>query len=113
MTWMSLKKFCDTNYPDTKFKNDSQRKAFVVKKGLTIQKDEDGRDGIAVAAEGDTDTKQIRVGKRLSASKIKRLQYEEDADKNEIQAQNLKNASNLKVNVNTKDSKCFFSGVLR
>ena len=103
MVWTSLKKFCDQHYPEQKFRNDSQRKAFVIKKGLQIQKDENGKEGVAVCKDGDSDTKEIRIGKRLSATKTKEFEYGEDHDKNDIAAQNAKNAAGLTVNVNTKD----------
>ncbi len=104
LVWTSLKKFCDGNYPDQKFRNDQQRKAFVLKKGLKIQKDEHGVEGIATAKEGTSDTKEIRVGKRLSASKIKQLDFGgEDADKAEMNQQNEKNKAGLQVHSNAKD----------
>ena len=90
-----------------KFKTDEARKKYVVKKGLKVQKDEHGREGVAMAKDGADDTKEIRVGKRLSASKLKRFSYGEDADRNEMAAQHLKNSSNLKVAVNTKDCVSF------
>lgn len=103
VTWTSLKKFCDEHYPDLKFKNDDARKKHCIKKGLEIQRDDEGRDGIAVSKAGDADTKEIRVGKRLSATKVKSMKYAEDVDKNELAAQHSKNAANLKVNTNSKD----------
>lgn len=107
MVWHSLKKFCDDSYPEMKFKTDEARKKYVIKKGLKVQKDEHGREGVAMAKDGADDTKEIRVGKRLSASKLKRFSYGEDADRNEMAAQHLKNSSNLKVAVNTKDCVSF------
>lgn len=86
-----------------KFKNDDARKKHCIKKGLEIQRDDEGRDGIAVSKAGDADTKEIRVGKRLSATKVKSMKYAEDVDKNELAAQHSKNAANLKVNTNSKD----------
>ena len=67
-----------------KFKNDDARKKHCIKKGLEIQRDDEGRDGIAVSKAGDADTKEIRVGKRLSATKVKSMKYAEDVDKNEL-----------------------------
>ena len=112
LVWTSLKKFCDSNYPEQKFRNDQQRKAFVLKKGLKIQKDEHGVEGIATSKEGTSDTKEIRVGKRLSASKIKQLNFGgEDADKAEMNIQNEKNKAGLTVNSNAKDGTHMMSHV--
>ena len=103
MTWTSLKKFCEQNYPDLKFKSDDARRKHCLKKGLKIQKDDEGREGIAVARDGDADTKEIRVGKRMSASKLKQMDYGEDPDKGEVAAQLAKNTSGLKITMNSKD----------
>lgn len=103
MTWSSLKKFCDDHFPDMNFKNDESRKKHCIKKGLKIQKDDEGREGIAVAKDGDSESKEIRVGKRISASKVKQMDYGDDGDKNEISGQHAKHSSKLKVQMNSKD----------
>lgn len=99
---MSLKRFCETNYPNVSFKTDKQRKEYVEKRGLVIQKDDNGRDGIAVSRDDD-ECKEIRVGKRLSASKLKRMEYDELASKDEINNQHDKNSLKLNIKMNSKD----------
>ncbi len=74
----------------------------MLKKGLKLQKDENGVDGIATPKNGDSETKEIRVGKRLSASKIKNMDFGDDPDKNELNAQMEKNRSGLAVTANSK-----------
>ncbi len=59
-------------------------------------------EGIATPKDGSTDTKEIRVGKRLSASKIKNMDFGDDPDKAELNAQNEKNKSGLSVTANSK-----------
>lgn len=87
-----------------KFRSDAQRRAYVEKKGLSIQNDEDGCPGVAVPKAGaDGEEKEIRVGKRLSANKVKTFAYGEEFDRDELRAQNAKNKSNLKVERNSKE----------
>ena len=104
MTWKSLKKFCDENFSDVKFKSDDARKKFLGKKGITIQRDDQGRDGVAVAKDGDSDTKEIRVGKRLSATKVKSMEYSDEAEaRSSMAAQHDKHIAKLNVHMNSKD----------
>ncbi|CAJ1372605.1 unnamed protein product [Effrenium voratum] len=65
LTWQSLKRFCDLNFASKKFKNDQQRKAFLLKQNIRLQKDERGVEGVAVAKDGASDEKEIKIGKRL------------------------------------------------
>lgn len=106
MVWVSLRKFCDTHFPSMKFKNDSQRKAHLLKRGIKIQPDESGVDGVAVPKDGpDAEQKEIRVGKRLSATKIKQMNFGgEDYDRQELLAQQAKHSKGLGVECNSKDS---------
>lgn len=69
-----MKRFCDENFPDEKFRNDSTRKQFLLKRGFKLQKDDTGIEGVAVPKEGHgdgNDEKEIKIGKRLSASKVR------------------------------------------
>lgn len=78
-----MKRFCDLNFPTEKFKNDAQRKAFLLKKNVKLQKDEHGVEGVAVAKEGDAkpgEEKEIKIGKRMSADKIRREDYGDGVD---------------------------------
>ena len=60
-TWQSLKAFCNKEFPKKVFKSDNARKAWVLKKGLRLQKDERGTEGVAIPK---SDEKEIRLGKR-------------------------------------------------
>lgn len=75
------------------------------KRGLTIQDDELGNPGIAVPKEGgDPEEKEIKVGRRLSAAKVKSFGYDpENADKQDMAQQHAKNAKGLAVKMNSKD----------
>ena len=84
-----------------KFRNDQARKSHVLKKGLKLQRDENGIDGIAVAVD-DSESKEIRVGKRISASKLKNMDFGEDPDRDQINSLNEKNKQNLNVSTNSK-----------
>jgi len=84
-----------------KFRNDQARKSHVLKKGLKIQRDENGIDGIAEKVD-DSESKEIRVGKRISASKLKNMEFGEDADRDQINSLNEKNKQNLAVSTNSK-----------
>ena len=99
-----MKKFCDSHYGEIKFKNDAQRRAHLVRKGVKLQRDESGTEGVCVAANGD-DEKQIKVGKRLSATKARQMDLGEPGEytKAEIADLHEKNASKLKVQANSKD----------
>ena len=105
MVWTSLQKFCSQNFPSHKFKSDAARKAFLEKRGVVLQNDENGIPGVAVPKEGDGDLeqKEIRIGKRLSATKVKQMTYDEDIDRGVLNAQHNKNAGNLRVQSNSKD----------
>lgn len=72
MKWQSLKRFCDENFPEMRFKNDVQRKAF--KKDIRPQKDDQGVEEVVQLRDGE-DEKEIKVGKRLSAAKIRQADF--------------------------------------
>jgi hypothetical protein len=100
--WQSLKKFSDTNYPDKQFRNDAARKQYLMKKGVKIQPDDQGHDGVAVAKEGEEE-KEIRMGKRLAASKLRQFDYGSEPNKEDLKKQMEKNSAGLTVSGNTKD----------
>ena len=106
LVWKSLKKFCDERYPEQKFRNDAQRRSFLVKAGVKLQKDDTGREGVATPKSGEGgEEKEIKVGKRLAASKIKLLDYGDGSDfkKGDISDAHAKNASGLRVAANDED----------
>ncbi len=102
MVWQSFKRFCDINFPDQKFKNDAQRRAFLLKKELKFQKDDRNVEGVCVPKSGvDMDEeKEIKIGKRLSASKLKQEDYGDGTgfSKEQREAAHLKNSALLAVN---------------
>ena len=104
MTWQSLKRFCDLRHPEQKFRNDSQRKAFLVRNGVRLQKDEQGREGVVVTKSGEAagEEKEIKVGKRLSAAKIRQLDYGDGSDfkKEDVSEAHDKNARGLQITAN-------------
>ncbi|OLQ14908.1 hypothetical protein AK812_SmicGene907 [Symbiodinium microadriaticum] len=100
LTWRSLKKFTDTEFPDQQFKNDSMRRAFLVRRGYKIQKDENGKEGVAIGGEGEE--KQIKIGKRLASSKLKQEELPEDISKEQVAAMRAKNAAGLAIAMNDK-----------
>lgn len=103
MTWYSLKRFYDERYPSQKFKNDQQRKSFCLKRGLKLQPDERGVEGIAVPKNGD-DEKELKVGKRISASRLKQEDHGSEYDKEAVKANHAKNVANsCNVQVNSQD----------
>lgn len=103
MKWQTMKAFCDENFPGQKFK-DAQRKSFLVKRGLRIQKDEKGIEGVAMAKDGQEGTKEIKVGKRFSAAKIRQEDFGDGTDfsKEAREAAHIKNTRNLNVQSNSK-----------
>lgn len=96
-----MKKFCDREFPDQKFRNDTARKQFLLNKGLRLQKDDKGVYGVVQAKEGHEDSKEIRIGKRLSSSKIKQENFS-DRGREERDAAHRKNSQNLHVQSNSK-----------
>lgn len=104
LKWQSFKRFCDEQFPDVKFKNDVQRRAFLVKKGLKFQKDEKGVEGVVTPKHGE-DEKEIKVGKRLSADKIKQEDFGDGSEfgREQREAAHLKNASGLAIQSNSQD----------
>ncbi|CAE7840031.1 unnamed protein product [Symbiodinium sp. CCMP2592] len=104
MTWRSVKKFCDDEYPSMTFRNDSQRKAFIVRQGFRLQADDKGVEGVVTAKDAD-DLKEIKVGKRLAASKIRTQDLEDASDysREQIAAMQAKNAAGLAIQMNEED----------
>ena len=102
-SWRSLKSFCDKEYPNKVFKSDNARKAFLLKKGLRLQKDEDGVEGVAIPKD---DEKEIRLGKKLSASKIRQSDFGDGSEfgKDAIDQSHQKNSSGLTVSASSKAS---------
>ena len=87
MIWFSLKRFTDSRFPEQSFKNDAQRRA---------------------GAE-----KEIKVGRRMSASKLKQQNLGDGTDysKEEIAGLRAKNSAGLKVATNSEEC-CFgFEGL--
>ena len=80
-----------------------QRRQFLLKEGVKLQLDDAGREGVAVAKD-DGDEKEIRLGKRLAASKVKQFDYGADASKEDVKKQMDKNSAGLSVSGNTKDA---------
>lgn len=105
LTWYSLKRFCDEKFPSQKFKNDQQRKTFCLKKGLKLQKDDLGVEGIAVPKEGDGDKKELKIGKRISASRLKQEDHGSDFNRDAVKATHAKNTADAcAVQLNSKDA---------
>ena len=110
LVWKSLKKFCDERFPEQKFKNDAQRRSFLIKSGIKLQKDDTGREGVATPKSGEGgEEKEIKVGKRLAASKIKLMDYGDGTDfkKSDIADAHAKNAAGLHVAANDEDRVCW------
>ena len=86
------------------FRNDAARKAFLVRQGLRLQADDTGAEGVVTAKDGD-EVKELRVGKRMAASKIRAQHLEDAADMTREQINQLhnKNAAGLSVEVNDED----------
>ena len=107
MKWQSLKRFCDLNFPDITFKNDAMRRQHVLKKGLKIQKDDKGADGVCIPKEGDAnpdEEKEMRVGKRLEASKLRQEDWGDGAGtKEQREANHARNSAGLAVESNRQD----------
>jgi len=103
MKWQSLKRFCDENFPEMKFKNDVQRKAFLVKKDIRLQKDDKGVEGVVQLRDGE-DEKEIKVGKRLSAAKIRQADFGDGSEFDRETRENYhqKNSKGLTVASNTQ-----------
>ena len=104
--WQSLEKFCDDNFADVKFRNDSMRKAFLVRKGIQIQQDDKGRDEVCTPKSGSAEEKEIKIGKRLAASKVRQMDCGDGSDfsRSEIAELHEKQRKGLKVNANSKDA---------
>ena len=105
MIWFSLKRFTDSRFPEQS--NDAQRRAFLIRKGIALQKDENGVEGVAVPKGGGAE-KEIKVGRRMSASKLKQQNLGDGADysKEEIADLRAKNSAGLKVASNSEEC-CF------
>ena len=106
MTWQSFKRFCDLNFPDMKFKNDAQRRSFLLKKNMKFQKDDKGVEGVCVPKNGNgDDEKEIKVGKRLSSSKIRQEDYGDGSEfsKDQLQMAQAKNSAGLAVQAVSQD----------
>ena len=90
-----------------KFKNDMARRSFLLKRGIKLQKDDAGQDGVCVPKEGHgEDEKEVRVGKRLSSSKIRQEDFSDDHfTKEQREAARAKNSAGLTVAANSKDSR--------
>lgn len=92
------------NYPDQKFKNDAQRKQFLLKRDIRLQKDEHGVEGVAIARDGaGEEEKEIKVGKRLSANRIRQEDWGDGAGSREQRETAFgKMNANLRVHGNTQ-----------
>ena len=101
MIWRSVKKFCSDEYPGMVFRNDAARKVFVIRQGLKLQADDAGIEGVVTAKDSD-DVKELKVGKRIAASKIRAQNLEDAADmsREQINQMHAKNAAQLAVEVN-------------
>ena len=89
-----------------KFKNDAQRRSFLLKKNLKFQKDDKGVEGVCVPKNGNgDDEKEIKVGKRLSSSKIRQEDYGDGSEfsKDQLQAAKAKNSAGLAVQAVSQD----------
>ncbi|CAE7425754.1 unnamed protein product [Symbiodinium necroappetens] len=104
MIWRSVRKFCQDEYPGMVFRNDAARKAFVIRQGLKLQADDAGIEGVVTAKDSD-DMKELKVGKRIAASKIRAQHLEDAADmsREQINQMHAKNAAQLAVEVNDED----------
>ena len=104
--WTSVKKFCDDNYPKMSFRNDAARKAHLLRHNIRLQKDENGVEGVCIPKAGSEDTKEIKVGKRMAASKIKQQDLGDGSDygREQIKALQASNAKHLKVESNKQDT---------
>ena len=100
--WHSLKRFCDDNFPNSTFRNDAQRKAYLLRQGIALQPDENGVEGVAVAKSGNDDQKEIKIGKRLAASKMRQEDVSE-LGRDEIDKIRKKNEQGLNVAAPTQD----------
>ena len=110
MKWQSLKRLCDQNFPDKKFRNDTARRAFLVKKGVKLQKDNTGVEGVAVPKDDSHhEEKEIKIGKRLAASKIRQADYGEDASKSAVKEAHQANSRGLVINNNTLEPRSCFN----
>ena len=83
------------------FRNYAARKAFVIRQGLKLQADDAGIEGVVTAKDSD-DVKELKVGKRIAASKIRAQHLEDAADmsREQINQMHAKNAAQLAVEVN-------------
>ncbi|CAE7254075.1 unnamed protein product, partial [Symbiodinium sp. KB8] len=104
MVWRSVRKFCQDEYPGMVFRNYAARKAFVIRQGLKLQADDAGIEGVVTAKDSD-DVKELKVGKRIAASKIRAQHLEDAADmsREQINQMHAKNAAQLAVEVNDED----------
>ncbi|CAE7939875.1 unnamed protein product, partial [Symbiodinium necroappetens] len=101
--WRSLKAFCDAEYATMSFKNDMQRRAFLLRSGIKLQKDDRGVEGVAVPKDDNgSESKEIKIGKRLSAAKVRQQDMSEGYSKEAIKEQQRKNAQNLVVSSSTQ-----------
>ena len=91
------------NFPETKFKNDSSRKQFLTKRGVRFQKDENGVEGVATARDGE-DEKEIKIGKRLSADKVKVQDFGDGTEfgPDALQQAHARHSRGLAVECNTQ-----------
>lgn len=104
LLWRTLKSFCEEHYPDKKFKGDAARKQFLEQRGVMLQKDEHGELGVATPKDGKADQKEIRVGKRIAASKLKIHDYGDGSGcREDLERQMMKNKANLGVKSNSQD----------
>lgn len=101
-----MKRFCDLNFPEVKFANDVSRRAFLVKKNIRLQKDDKGAEGVCVPKAGaDPDEeKEIKIGKRLSASKIRQEDFGDGSgfSREQRESAHAKNSAGLMVQSNSQ-----------
>lgn len=84
-----------------------------MKRGIKLQKDENGIEGVATPKHNTNEgEKEIKVGKRLAASKLRQFDYGDNPSKSAVKEEHKNNCRNLTVNTNAQESWCGFGPVL-
>lgn len=78
----------------------------MLKQGLRVQKDENGVEGVVTEKEGCSDEKEIKIGQRLSASKVKQQDWGDAPSKLALNQEHERHSKNLTVACNTKAGSC-------
>ena len=99
--WKSLSKICEEKGVLGKMKTEAQQRRYVEKTlKLEVTDDDQGRPGVVFSSEGD-DVKAVRMGRRLSHSKI---HQKEASNRQELDAMAEKSAASVRCNMASQEN---------